>query len=302
MLKHLPSPLDLSRMHLTWSERLLVVGATALTIGALIKLSAAPAVASIMLLASAALVALVYERSTTRRTLVALAEQLKSSGPLSKVEVEASSAGALGQALNQAIQRSRVQTPPQLEAAQALPGFEAETLPVAVLSIGLRQGVHAAYTAAHTARLTEVALAARQASRTPAAVLDAHGDGTLLLIFGARQSQPLAISMRQALDVALALTARYPDLRFGLGCGQGRVCALPDLGSTIIGAPLEDAVRLYRMAAAWQEYHLLCAEPVALLARSFASQRTALHLTYANKPTLPVYAISLDPATVAISA
>jgi hypothetical protein len=299
MLKHVPVPISISRMRLTWSEKLLLVGAAALAIAALIKLGASPAVASVMLLASAALVALVYERSTTRRTLVALAEQLQTNGPLSKVEVEASSVEALGHALNQAIQRSRLQTvPPAIEQPSAL----AETLPVAVLSIGLRQGVHAAYTAAHTERLTEVALAARQASRPSDAILDAHGDGTLLLIFGSQYELPLALSMQRALDVALTLAARYPDLRFGLGCGQGRRCALPEIGPTIIGAPLEEAVRLYRMAASWQEYQLLCTEPVALMARSFHTQRTMLNLTYASKPTLPIHAISLDPAAVAMSA
>lgn len=299
MLKHVPVPISISRMALTWSEKLLLVGAFVLTVAALIKLSVAPVIASIMLLAAAALVALVYERGTTRRTLVALAEQLKTSGPLNKVEVEASSVEALGHALNQAIQRSRLQTVPS---AVEQPGAPAETLPVAVLSIGLRQGAHAAYTAAHTERLTEVALAARQASRSTDAVLDAHGDGTLLLIFGSQYELPLRLSMQRALDVALALAARYPDLRFGLGCGQGRRCSLPEIGATIIGAPLEDAVRLYRMAAAWQEYQLLCTEPVALMARSFPNQRTMLNLTYASKPTLPVHAISLDPATVTISA
>lgn len=299
MLKHVPLPINLSRMHLTWGEILLLVGAAALALGALIKVSVAPAVAVIMLLAAAALAALVYERSTTRRTLVALAEQLKTNGPLHKVEVEASSAGMLGQALNQAIQRSRKET--ALLTVEP-PSAVAETLPVVVLSIGLRQGVHPAYTAAHTERLTEVALAAREASQATDAVLDAHGDGTLLLIFGSQQLVPPVLSLQQALDVALALRAGYPDLRFGLGCGQGRSCTLPGLGTTIIGAPLEDAVRLYRMAAAWQEYHLLCVEPVALLARSCSSQRTMLQLTYASKPTLPIYAISLSPVSVAVSA
>lgn len=298
MLKHVPLPINLSGTYLTWSERLLLVGATVLAIGALIKLVAAPAVAIIMLLAAAALAALVYERSTTRRTLVALAEQLKTSGPLHKVEVEASSAGVLGQALNQAIQRSRKET--ALLTAEP-PSYVTETLPVVVLSIGLRQGVHAAYTAAHTERLTEVALAARRASHGMDAVLDAHGDGTLLLIFGSQQLSPPALSLQQALDVALTLRAGYSDLRFGLSCGQGRCCTLPGLGVTIIGAPLEDAVRLYRMAAAWHEYQLLCVEPVALLARSFANQRTMLQLTYASKPTLPVHAIDLSPIIVAVS-
>lgn len=299
MLKHVPLPINLSRMHLTWGETLLLVGAAALVVGSLIQVRVAPAVAIIMLLAAAALAALVYERSTTRRTLVALAEQLKTSGPLHKVEVEASSAGMLGQALNQAIQRSRTET--ALLSVEP-PSAVAETLPVAVLSIGLRQGVHAAYTAAHTERLTEVARAARGASQATDAVLDAHGDGTLLLIFGSQQLIPPALSLQQALDVALTLRAAYPDLRFGLGCGQGRCCTLPGVGATIIGAPLEDAVRLYRMAAAWHEYHLLCVEPVALLARGCSGQRTMLQLSYASKPTLPVYALSLSPVSVAVSA
>ena len=101
---------------------------------------------------------------------------------------------------------------------------------------------------------------------------------------------------------ARALAASDPDVRFGLSCGQGRLWALPDIGPTIIGAPLEEAVRLYRMAAAWHEYRLLCAEPIALLAHSFNSQRTPLELTYHTLPTLPIYAVELQSAAIAVSA
>lgn len=298
MLKYVPQPIRLHHLRLTWGELLLLVGAVALAIGALVKLGQSPVVSSVMLLASAALVALVYERVSTRRTLVALAEHL-TAGPLNKLEIEpGGSARVLGQALNQAIQRTRSAAPPPAQE----PVVTAEPLPVAVLSIGLRQHGPATYSAAYGERLAEVALAARRASHATDALLDAYGDGTLLLIFGAQTTQALAASTRLALEVARVLASGYPDLRFGLGCGEGRLCALPGIGTTVIGAPIEDAVRLFRMAAAWHEYRLLCAEPIALLAQSFPSQRTPLQLTHATLPPLPIYALSLDTATVAMSA
>lgn len=293
----------LGQVRLTWSESLLLGSAAVLSVGAFAEMAQAPLGGVVMLLAAVALAALVFERASTRRTLLMLAEQLDASDPVYKLEVEPiRGTSVLGQAFNRAIQRSRAEA---LEAP--LPataphdatdtGYESV---VAVLSVGLTHRTHAPYSAAYSERLALVAREARQACGDADVAIYAQADGTLALIFGTQQ-QPISRSLRQALEVALTLSARYNDVRFGLSCGQCRVCTLPGVGTTYIGTPLEDAVRLARMAIAWHEYRLLCAEPIALLARSFASQRTTLELTHAATPTLPVYALTLEPSRVAVA-
>ncbi|HEX6289864.1 MAG TPA: hypothetical protein VFZ66_11765 [Herpetosiphonaceae bacterium] len=267
-----------------------------------------PMSAIVLLLAAAAMIALVRERVSYRQTLLALAERLDAVETLSKFEIRgANGAGAIDQALNRAIQRTREQTRPASAHPTPLRMVElsttAESLPtVAVLSIDLRRSELELHAAASIEQLTHIAEAVSAATRQAHAMLQAQGDGTLLAIFGAHQEQAVALSIRQALDVALTLSGSHADLRFGLSCGPGRLCVLPGVGQMLVGSPLEDAVRLSRMAASWHEYSLLCTEPTALLARSFPSQRTPLQFTYAAMPTLPVYAIDLDPSAVAMSA
>jgi hypothetical protein len=265
--------------------------------------------AIVLLLAAAAIVALVRERVAYRQTLLAIAERLDAIETLGKFEIKATnSSSAIDQALNRAIQRSREQTqqtkpqtPTPLCIVEPAPVPE-QRFTVAVLSIDLRHSIVEMYTPAYSAYLVSVADTAARAIQQTHALLKTQGDGTLLVIFGARLDQPIAASIRQALDLALLLSTSYPDLRFGLSCGAAWSSALPGLGETVVGAPLEDATRLSRMAAAWHEYNLLCTEPTALLARAFPSQRTPLQLTHPAMPMLPVYALQLDPATMAMSA
>jgi hypothetical protein len=71
----------------------------------------------------------------------------------------------------------------------------------------------------------------------------------------------------------------------------------------VIGSPLEEAIRLHRLAATWHEYRMLCPEPVALLLRTrVAGHRTPLQLTAPNAPAMPVYSLDLAPGVIALGA
>lgn len=305
MFKHPHIPVNFARFALTWTENLLLCVAIILGVAAVLAALVVSSLSAIvLLLAAVAIVALIRERVTYRQTLRALAEQLDDLDTLSKLEVNSSKhAGMIDQALNRAIQRTREQSRHAHPTLHVIPPAAVTDAPmtVAVLSIDLRRAESELYTSAYAEYLGAVADAAAQATSQTWASLQAQGDGTLLLIFGIQPEQPVTLSLRYALDAALSLSSRFADLRFGLSCGSARLCPLPGVGSMIVGAPLEDAVRLSRMAASWHEYDLLCTEPTALLARTVPSQRTPLQLTHTAMPTLPVYALELDSA-VAMSA
>lgn len=301
-----PAAVRLRLPRLTASETVLAVSAVVLGVCAFIALPSAPLTGVMMLLAAAAIVALVYERYSVRRALEAVAQQLDAAGPVGKLEVEVAGVTfVLGHALNRAIQRARTEAP-DTQPHEAVPVDDeagtAERRMLAALHIGLRQGACTPYGEAHTRRIGEVVAAVRDAGRDSDVAIKAQGDGTLLLLFGALHQQARAISLRQALEIAIELGGRFPELRFGLACGEAGIYVLPYLGSTVIGSPLDDAARLGRMASAWHEYRLLAAEPVALMARAVASRRTPLELSLAAAPALPVYALDLDPSPVAVSA
>lgn len=306
MLKHPHIPVIFTRFALTWTENLLLCVAIILGVAAALALLFSWLSAIVLLLAAVAIVALVRERMTYRQTLQALAEQLDDLDTLAKLEVNTSKSAALiDQALNRAIQRSREQSRHALFSQPTLHVIPTAVtdapMTVAVLSIDLRRAESELYTSAYAEYLAAVADAAVQATRQTSALLQAQGDGTLLLIFGVQPDQPVALSLRQALNTALTLASSFSELRFGLSCGSARLCPLPGVGQMMVGAPLEDAVRLSRMAASWHEYNLLCTEPTALLARMVPSHRTPLQFTHTAMPTLPVYALELDSA-VAMSA
>jgi hypothetical protein len=309
MLKHPHIPVIFTRLRLTWTENLLLCVAIILGFASILAVLVSSLSAIMLLLAAVAIVALVRERMSCRQTLLALAERLDAVDTLAKLEVNgASSVGAIDHALNQVIQRTRErsrQWSPLLQPRPlhvvTPPAIGATPVTVAALSIDLRRSESEPYTDAYAEYLASVAELANSATRQNRALLQAQGDGTLLLVFGIQPEQSIALSLHHALDAAQTLASGFAGLRFGLSCGPARLCALPGIGQTIVGGPLEDAVRLSRMAASWHEYQLLCAEPTALLARAVPSHRTPLQLTHAAMPTLPVYALELD-AAVAMSA
>lgn len=245
------------------------------------------------------------ERLRARRRMAHLATQLSSVGTLDKLEVSADpSTAALDQALNAAIQRTR-ELAQSTQASATVVEDEPEAVPrsVAVLALGLRDHDQSSVSPETMAQLRRIADTVVNVAERRSALLQMQGSGTFALIFAAFSQEPAARSAKAALDAAAELSVAHPDLHFGLSSGTGLPCRLPGTGYTVIGAPLEEAIRLHRFSASWHEYRLLCPEPVALLLRPYASgARTTLQLTAPNAPPLPVYTLDLAPELIALGA
>jgi hypothetical protein len=265
------------------------------------------------LIAATFLVLLAVERARARRRMLLLAVQLQTVSSLEKLEVSHDpSLAVLDRAVNDVIQRSREQArvgdlnpQPRIDHETSLIRDEDSEAPrsVAVLALGLRDHDQAPVSPETMAQLRQIAGTVVGVAERRSALLQMQGSGTFALIFAAFSQEPAARSAKAALEAAVELAAIYPELHFGLSSGTGLSCRLPGAGYTVIGAPLEEAIRLHRLCASWHEYRMLCPEPVALLVRPhMASQRTPLQLTLANAPALPVYSLDIMPEVVALGA
>jgi hypothetical protein len=213
----------------------------------------------------------------------------------------------LDRALNDAIQRTREQARvlqfaplagPSGPVLDQLASADGTPRNVAVLAFGLRdQGSTPILSETHE-QLREIASTVVAVAEHRAALVQMQGSGTFALIFAAFSQEPAGRGIGVAYEAAKELLGAYPELRFGLSAGTGMPCTLPGAGYTVIGPPLEEAIRLYRLAASWHEFQILCPEPVSLILRaSVAGQRTPLQLTSSSAPPLPVYALDVMPNT-----
>ena len=266
----------------------------------------------VMILGSTAgtiLLLLGVERARARRRMQRLATQLKSVASLEKLEVpDDPSASVLDRALNDAIQRSREQerilkfTPqavPSSAALRMLADSEGTPRSVAVLALGLRDQEQPGASPEAMEQLREIAGTVVRVAEEHSALLQMQGSGTFALIFAAFSHEPAARSARAAYDAAVELITTHSALRCGISVGAGLPCTLPGAGYTVLGSPFEEAIRLHRLSASWDEFQVLCPEPVALLLRPRAAGlRTHLQLTAGNAPTLPVYSLEIVEATV----
>jgi hypothetical protein len=263
--------------------------------------------------AAAALLLLGIERARERRRMERLATQLDAIASIEKIEVPHERRSAvLDKALNAAIQRTREQARMAQLSRHVLPAAQAlrlradddgATRSVAVLALGLPQQDQAAISSETMEHLRDIAGTVVEVAERRSALVQMQGSTTFALIFAAFSQEPAARSADEAYDAAAELMAAHPGLHFGLSSGTGLSCTLPGAGYTVIGAPLEEAIRLHRLAATWNEYRLLCPEPVALLLRPrTAGQRTPLELTSTNAPALPVYALEITPDALALGA
>lgn len=263
--------------------------------------------------AVAFVVLLGVERARARRRVQRLATQLKSSASLEKLEVGDDPANAaLAEALNAAIQRTRehAHLAQQLQqpglgdaAAQLMREIEGAPRSIAVLALGVREQDHPLLASDRMAQLRHIASTVVAVAERHAALIQMQGSGTFALIFAAFAHEPVGRSAKVAYDAALELMAAHPSLHLGLSAGTGLPCQLPGAGYTVIGTPLEEALRLHRLALSWDEYRLLCPEPVALLLLPrINGQRTTLQLTAAHAPPLPVYALDTAPDRLALGA
>lgn len=263
--------------------------------------------------AGAMLLLLGLERTRARRRLQRLALQINAIASMEKLEVpDDPRSSAIDRAVNEAIQRVREQARIVQLSGQQVPTGEALRLindedggprSVAVLALGLGDQDQAAVSPETMEHLREIAGTVVEVAERRSALLQMQGSGTFALIFAAFSQEPAARSAKAAFDAAVELMAAHPRLHFGLSSGTGLSCTLPGAGYTVIGSPLEEAIRLHRLAASWNEYRLLCPEPVALLLRPRASgQRTPLQLTSADAPPLPVYSLEVVPEVIALGA
>jgi len=253
------------------------------------------------------------ERIRARRRMLRLAAQIEAVATLDKLEITDHPAGAaLDQALNAAIQRTREQAhslqiaPHPAPSSAALHFIDNEgDVPrsLAVLALGLREPASGNVSPLAMEQLREIAGTVVRVAEARAALLQMQGSGTFVLIFAAFSHEPAARSATAAFEAALELRTAHPDLRFGISAGSGLPCELPGAGYTVIGSPLEEAIRLHRLAARWHEFQVLCPEPVALLLRPrTTSHRTSLQLTSPTAPALPVYALDLETEALALQA
>ncbi len=259
--------------------------------------------------ASTILLLLGVERARARRRMQRLANQLKSVASLEKLEVpDDPTASALDRALNDAIQRSREQqhilkfTPQAVPASAALgllDDSEGQPRSIAVLALGLRDQEQPGASPEAMEQLRDIAGTVVRVAEDYSALLQMQGSGTFALIFAAFSQEPAARSARAAYDAAVELITTHAALRCGISVGAGLPCTLPGAGYTVLGSPFEEAIRLHRLSASWDEFQVLCPEPVALLLRPRAAgHRTHLQLTAASGPTLPVYALEVAASTV----
>ena len=291
-------------------------------VGALVTVAlvaAAPAIVPLwsdVILASCAgvlLALLGLERLRARQQSRWLVDQIKSLASLEKLEVPADpSTAALGEALNDVIQRSREQArivemaPRPVPAGEALRLLgEADETPrsVAILALGLCEQDQSTMSPETMEQLRDIAGTVVAVADQRSALLQMQGSGTFALIFAAFSQEPAARSATAAYEAAVELAAAHPALRFGLSSGTGAPVTLPGAGYTVIGSPLEEAIRLHRLAVSWSEFRLLCPEPVALLLRPRAAgHRTPLQLTSPNAMALPVYSLEIVPEVIALKA
>lgn len=283
---------------------ILGVVTTAILVGSALVVAPASRDIILGLVASTFLLLFSLERLRARRRMTHLVTQLSSVGTLHKLEVSADPrTAALDQALNAAIQRTREQAQSTQGNRDVTPPMvEVDEVPrsVAVLALGLRDHDQSSVSAETMAQLRRIADTVVNVAEQRSALLQMQGSGTFALIFAAFSQEPAARSAKAALDAAVELAAAHPDLHFGLSSGTGLPCRLPGAGYTVIGSPLEEAIRLHRYSASWDEYQLLCPEPVALLLRPFVSgARTTLQLTAPDAPPLPIYTLNLAPEQAA---
>lgn len=259
-----------------------------------------------------ALLLLLWERAHIGYTLRDLTRSIASGNLDTKLEVQEDDFGALCHAVNNLLQQQRLQQRTQafLPAlpAQAVTSLlsmhlPAEGLPrmLTILIVGYAQSSVRQSPAAqdHVRALRVLSTVAQQQAEMHSAIVERFGD-MLLFAFGAFDERPLTTTLRSALQTAQALrqswdrTSPRGALALSIASGTGLAAALPGLGYTVIGAPIEQALRLQYLAAACPEYALLCSEESYLNLRRLDTTTwlpTDLRLLEPDQPPQVVYAL-----------
>jgi hypothetical protein len=165
-----------------------------------------------------------------------------------------------------------------------------------------------------------LAQAAQEVSQRYGALLQPCGDG-VMLVFGAFEDRSASESLRAALEAAdllqriwraspppglssspepgLAAAVAQPShenadrsLALALSSGHALTTVLPGLGYCVVGAPVEQAMRLQQIASGARRSGLLCSEEAYLALRrddGAGWQPTDLRVSIANRPPQRVY-------------
>ncbi|MFN8504884.1 hypothetical protein [Kouleothrix sp.] len=267
--------------------------------------------------AAVALVPLVFAllralEARDRRARV-LARRIADSEQLAKVEVPGGAWGDLARAVNGLLQerlveqrlREALPAPLPLDALQSLLGGDAlsqgRACQVAVLLVGApvrapawEGGVR------RTGMLAWQVLAAatHDAAQHYGALLQPCGDA-VMLVFGAFEERPAQSALRDALAAADRIKRRWHDdmanaspLALALASGYALAAALPGLGFSVVGAPVEQAVGLQQLALRARRFGLMCSEEAYQALRLDPGaewQPTDLRVALANRPPQVVY-------------
>jgi class 3 adenylate cyclase len=261
------------------------------------------------------------------RLAQALAYRIADSRLVEKIEVPHGPWGDLARSVNRLLQERRIDqrlraalpAPLPQQAIRALLGdalaTAGETRPVAVMLVNVavrvpaweygvrRPGVAAWQALAH---------ASQEVAQRYGALLQPCGNA-IMLVFGAFEEYPPRQSLHIALEAADPLQqiwrtrseqppnrddATGEPLALALASGPGLAVALPGLGYCVVGAPVEQALRLQQLAAHARRSGLLCSEDAYFVLRRDSDLRRAeaagwqptdLRVSIANRPPQVVY-------------
>ena len=221
--------------------------------------------------------ALVLELEQRNARARALAERLATRQALEKFEVPRGAWGELCRAINTIVQEQRTHdrlhaaTPHTLadDSVRALIDGSSAGMgtqrTVAILLVSCMGSPSQAMRQTRPSVSTWQALAhaAQSTAREQGALLQPCGDA-IMLVFGAFAERPLPESLLAALGSGDTLRTAWQHtgatLAMSVTTGNVMVTNLPGLGCCVIGAPIEHAIQIERLAVASPFYRLLCDE------------------------------------------
>ena len=229
--------------------------------------------AALLVVVVGALVLEIEQRNARAR---ALAERLVTGRVQEKVEVPRGAWGELCRAINTMVQeqrtqdRLRVATPhtPADDGERTLidcsvAGIDAQRTVAILLVSCMGNPSHATRHRPSISTWQALAHAAQSTARQHGALLQPCGDA-IMLVFGAFTERPLPESLLAALGSGDALRAAWHHtgtaLAMSVTTGNVTVTTLSGLGCCVIGAPIEHAIQIERLAIASPYYRLLCDE------------------------------------------
>lgn len=242
--------------------------------------------------------ALLVEIERRNARTIALARRIIAGQAMEKIEVSQGEWGELCRAINRLVQEQRLNERLRSATPIALPddGVRAlidgklpssgEARTVAILLVGCRGGARRLEPRSRRATLVawqSLANTAHTLALHHGALLQPCGD-SIMLVFGAFTERPAEVTLRAALDAAQALRDTWREggpggqnLAISITSGPAVVATLPGIGCYILGAPVEQALQIERLALASSYYQVLCGES------AYYTLRRAENLTW--RPT-----------------